>query len=242
MAPVPRYRELAALAFAMIFFPSVMAWIYFVALTPGAGGMNPATQAAYTLGKIVQFSFPLVYLLIVDRGSLRAAAPNFAGLRLGLAFGLAVAAAMLVLYFGILRETLLGIGLAVRVRAKLEEFGAATPARFLAFAAFISVAHSLLEEYYWRWFVFRRLRLLTPAAPAIAISSLAFMAHHVIVLDAYLPDHFLSAVVPFSLAVAVGGAVWAWLYARTGSLYAAWVSHLLVDVAVMVVGYDLVFV
>ena len=42
--------------------------------------------------------------------------------------------------------------------------------------------------------------------------------------------------------VATGGAVWAWLYERTGSLWAAWLSHLLVDTAIMAVGYDLVFV
>jgi uncharacterized protein len=43
----------------------------------------------------------------------------------------------------------------------------------------------------------------------------------------------------FSLSVAVGGAFWAWLYQRTGSLYGPWLSHLLVDAAIFLVGYDL---
>jgi membrane protease YdiL (CAAX protease family) len=47
---------------------------------------------------------------------------------------------------------------------------------------------------------------------------------------------------PFSLSVAGGGVVWAWLYERTGSIYPAWVSHLLVDAGLFVIGYDLVFV
>jgi membrane protease YdiL (CAAX protease family) len=167
--------------------------------------------------------------------------PSFAGLRLGLAFGVAVGGSMLVLYFGFLRETFIGWGVADRVRAKLQEFGGATPMTFFAFAAFLCMAHSLLEEYYWRWFLFRRLRLLLPLNLAIVVSSLAFTAHHIIVLDAYLPDHFLVAVVPFSLSVTVGGAVWAWLYARTGSVYSAWLSHAFVDAAIMILGYDLVF-
>ena len=40
--------------------------------------------------------------------------------------------------------------------------------------------------------------------------------------------------------MAVGGAAWAWLYERTKSIYASWVSHLLVDAAIFVVGWDLV--
>ena len=44
----------------------------------------------------------------------------------------------------------------------------------------------------------------------------------------------------FSVCVAVGGAMWAWLYERTGSLLGPWLSHLLVDAAIFAIGYDLV--
>jgi membrane protease YdiL (CAAX protease family) len=40
----------------------------------------------------------------------------------------------------------------------------------------------------------------------------------------------------------VGGMVWAWLYWRTGSIYAPWLSHLLIDAAIFTAGYDLLFV
>ena len=72
------------------------------------------------------------------------------------------------------------------------------------------------------------------------LSSLAFTAHHVVILHVYLPGHFFTAVVPFSLGVAVGGAVWAWLYEKSDNLYAPWLSHGLVDVAIFVIGYDLI--
>ena len=70
-------------------------------------------------------------------------------------------------------------------------------------------------------------------------SSLAFMAHHVFVLAYYFPGRFWIAAVPFSLGVAFGGGLWAWLYHRFQSLYAPWVSHLLADAAIMVIGYDM---
>ena len=43
----------------------------------------------------------------------------------------------------------------------------------------------------------------------------------------------------FSVAVAVGGVVWAWIYQRSGSLYGPWMSHLLIDAAIFLIGYDL---
>src|SRR5690606_17666993 len=102
------------------------------------------------------------------------------------------------------------------------------------------LVHSLAEEYYWRWFVFAQLRRIIPLAPAIGLSSLAFMAHHVIVVGSYLRDNPL-AMIFFSLSVAVGGAVWAGLYQRSGSLVGPWLSHLLVDAGIMIVGYDLIW-
>jgi len=71
------------------------------------------------------------------------------------------------------------------------------------------------------------------------LSALAFTAHHVILLTVYFPGQFWTAVAPLSLAIAAGGAMWAWLYARTGALYAPWVSHAVIDLAVLAVGWDL---
>lgn len=223
-----------------------MAYAYFVLLAPPATGEtlpepSLGLRLAYAAGKVVQFSFPIAYLAFCAPGRLQRKPPRLTGWLLGLAFGLATAGAMLLLYFGVLREPLIDIGLQTQVRAKLEAFGAATPANFFAFAAFISVVHSLMEEYYWRWFVFRQLRQHWPFALSALVSSLAFMGHHVVVLDVYLPRHFLTAVVPLSLGIAVGGGFWAWLYERTGSLVAVWWSHVIIDAAIMAIGYDLLF-
>jgi membrane protease YdiL (CAAX protease family) len=123
----------------------------------------------------------------------------------------------------------------------LQKFGMTTPVRYLLFAVPFCLGHSLLEEYYWRWFVFGNLQRWIPVWPAIVLSSLAFMAHHVVILFVYFPGRFWSAAMPFSLCVAVGGAVWAWLYHCTKSLYAPWVSHAIVDIAIFAVGFDMIF-
>jgi membrane protease YdiL (CAAX protease family) len=245
--------EWLALGFAMV-YPTAAAVVYFLALAPSAPdpsvlGMveptpasgNAAMQVVYAGGKIIQFAFPVVYLLVTG-AMVKPRRPSFAGLGAGLAFGLLTAALILGFYHSPLSAELLPSTTRDMVRGKVEEMlGSATPARYLLLAAFLSLVHSLLEEYYWRWFVFGRLRALVPVWLAGVLSSLAFMAHHVVVLHVYLPGRFWTAVVPCSLGIAVGAGVWAWLFHRTGSIYSPWLSHMIVDMAIMAVGYEMLF-
>src|SRR5262249_14619648 len=127
------------------------------------------------------------------------------------------------------------------MRQKMVEFGIDTPQLYLLFAVLISLAHSLLEEYYWRWFVFGRLRRHMSVTIAALLSSVGFLAFHVINLAKLFPGKFWTVALPLSLCVGVGGAVWCWLYQRTGTIVSPWISHLLVNLAMFAVGYDLCF-
>jgi membrane protease YdiL (CAAX protease family) len=160
---------------------------------------------------------------------------------LGITFGLLVAGLIVSLYHFWLGTSPAFAGLPDLVREKVAKMGAASPAAYLRLTVFLSVLHSLLEEYYWRWFVYGRLRLHIHRTVAMILAGLAFMGHHVIILSGYFPGRFWEAVLPFSLAIAVGGIVWAWLYERSGSLLGPWLSHLIVDAALMAVGYQLAF-
>ncbi len=224
--------------------PTVAAQVYFVMLastgqTPA--DPNPALQACYGGSKVVQFALPVLWLGWWQGNRLRPGKPNLDGLAFGVGFGLLVVAAMLGLYFGALRGSSMLAATPAQLRAKIADFGMGTPFKFVLMGAFISVIHLLLEEYYWRWFVFGELKKLIPVTAAIVLSGLAFMGHHVVVLAVYLPNQFWSAAVPFSLAIAIGGMVWAWLYHRTGSIWSAWLSHLVIDTGIMILGYDLLF-
>jgi membrane protease YdiL (CAAX protease family) len=231
-------REWAALALAMM-LPSGFAYFYFVALAANENGKpNAALQLAYPASKIVQFGLSLIILYFMGTTTKTTATPR-GGLRLGMMFGF-VAATAIIVAAQLLRDSVL-VDVPSRVTQKVAEFGTATPLRYCALAVFLSCAHSLFEEYYWRWFVHARLRKWLAFAPAAALSNLAFAAHHLFVLDFYLPGRFWSAAVPFTLAIAIGGAVWAWLYERSGSLLGPWLSHMIVDAAIMMVGYKMVF-
>src|SRR5262249_34571676 len=163
------------LAFTML-LPTALAALYFVALT------GPAQQVVYAAGKLVQFTFPLLFLVLCLRDRPRWRWPRPGGPALGVGFGLLVARAVLGAYFGAPRSPPLLAQPPGRIREKLEPSGLTSPAAYLACAAFYCVLHSLLEEYYWRWFVYGQLRTLLPPVAALALASLAFTAHHVIVL------------------------------------------------------------
>lgn len=217
-----------------------MAWFYFVVLADGEGRANPVVQVVMASGKFVQFAFPLIYVWLVDRKELGWPAFRSKGLLFGFLFGLATVFVMMGLYYAGLKELILGSDTPRQIINKLNQLEITTPLRYLFLAVFISLFHSLLEEYYWRWFVFGRLNKQVSLSWAILISSVGFMIHHIIVLGVYFPGYFWTLAMPFSICVGIGGGVWAWLYNKTRSIYAIWLSHLVVDAGIMLVGYDLV--
>ena len=225
--------------FGVIFglvFPMIITWGYFIF---ASSYVSSVQQATYLVVKCVQFAFPLVWVLLVLRGPLRFRPPTIQGLVLGAAFGVAVVGAGWFLFDLVLEDTA-GFAAAVpRIRDKIAQFGIKSVWTYAALGLFYSLIHSLLEEYYWRWFVFGQLRKLVPLWPAIIVSALGFMGHHVILLSEFFKEAPWLAWLLSSL-VAVGGVFWAWLYERTGSIYSTWLSHLLIDAGIFWIGYDLV--
>jgi membrane protease YdiL (CAAX protease family) len=228
-------RDMAILAVALT-LPTLVTWLYFVALDQQPAALQ---QGAYAIGKTIQFALPALWVLVALRERPQLVRPGWRGLMLGVGFGLAVLALMAVLYFGVLRPQGLFEQPAVEVRSKVKSFGVHTLAAYVALALFYSLAHSLLEEYYWRWFVFGYCCRPLPLVAGIALSSVGFAAHHVLVLAKYFgygsPLTWL-----FTLGIVVGGAFWAWLYRRYGSLAGPWLSHALVDATIFVIGWDLI--
>lgn len=234
MRSVSGRAETWALLFALV-FPTLLTLVYFVLLADCATWM---AWTAYGVGKIIQFSLPLVWVLALEGRGLGWRRPGTKGLAEGIGFGAFVLAAMLLMYALWLEPDRLLADAGLEVSQKLTRLGVDSPAKYVTLGVFYSLVHSLLEEYYWRWFVFGRLRRLIPLWPAIVVSSLGFMGHHVLVLSKYF-GWFSPATVLFSLAVAAGGAVWAWIYHRSDSLWGPWLSHLLADAGIFLVGYHL---
>ena len=228
------FADRAAVVFALV-FPTAVTWLYFIALDGAAPWLQ---QSAAVVGKAIQFALPVVWVFLVQRQRPRFGRPTGAGLLIGALFGIAAAAAIAALYFAVLKPSAAFDEPAQAIRAKIASMGVSSPAAYFALGCFYAAIHSLLEEYYWRWFVFGQLARWRQGPLAIAIASIGFGAHHLLVLGHLFT---FASLWPWlgTLGVMVGGAVWAWLYSREGTLYALWISHAIVDAAIFAIGFTL---
>jgi len=238
LARTPRHPADTLTLIAMI-YPTLGAWMYFVLLRD-----SEWARFLYMGSKLLQFSLPLMWVAIVGarRPRLGLTGPRPAGALAGLLSGLVVSAVLVLC----VRFSVVGTELAAeageRIRETLAVFKVSSPLSYLGVALALSLAHSLLEEYYWRWFVFQRTVAWMPRALAVLVASTAFASHHLIVLNRYAPEaSFWTLIVPGTVAVGIGGMIWCWLFARSRSLLAPWLSHVLVDATLMGMGYALLW-
>lgn len=228
--------DLAALIIAIV-LPTIVTLIYFKWLSDYDPGVQ---QMAYWSGKTVQFVFPIVWVVLFHREkirrTLRLTSSNSSNWWLAIGFGIFVVATMLIAYFGFIVGSPIATQLSEEVCSKVKDLGIDGWVKYIGLGVFYAIFHSFLEEYYWRWFVYDFLKKQTTIFMANLISSLGFMAHHVIVLSVFFgwdsPMTYLC-----SAGVAIGGAFWAWLYQRGGSLKFPWFSHLIVDAGIFGLGY-----
>jgi uncharacterized protein len=220
-----------------IVYPTALTFLYFDLLEHAP---TVVQQGVYALGKVLQFGFPAVWTASVLKEKIELRRPSITDFVWGIGSGVVIlVAALLVAHLWLLPGGYFATAVD-GIHARLKGLGMDSPARYLALSTFYALAHSGLEEYYWRWFVFGRLKRRTTVGAAVFWSSVGFMAHHVLILARFFGWSSPLTYV-LSLLVAIGGAGWAWLYHRTGSLYGPWISHLFVDAAIFFVGFQLIF-
>ena len=208
-----RYLNLA-IAMTLPFFASIL---YFKILDG-----HELAPMIYLLAKVFILVFPLFFIrhLRPFRSVFRFDARE-------LLFGTAVGAAVFLVGWLLIRiPFVLNMidDAAPFVQSKGESFGVLQ--HYLLFAFVISFIHSMLEEYYWRWFVYG-------ASGTALLSSIAFSLHHYIVLDYYFTA---PLAIIFTIAVALGGMLFCWLYARKGNIWGAWGAHVGADLLIFYVG------
>jgi len=228
-----RNKVLLGVMPAMV-LPFFAALFYFVLFSGARQGW-----VIYVGTKIFILLWPVIALLLLEgeRPNWRRInwTTHVRAIPLGVLSGLAISAVGLGLY------ELTPLGDYVRlhagaIRQKVEEL--TLVGHYVLFAVWLSLLHSLLEEYYWRWFIFGRLTTVVKPSVAYLLASLAFASYHYVLLSRYFPAF---GTLLFGTCVGFGGAFWCWLFQKQRSLIGCWVSHLLMDAAICYVGHELVF-
>ncbi len=223
----------------VILFPSILTFFYFFQLADQSSLLQ---QMVYGIGKTIQFTLPLWWVAWVLRKKIKFKFKLTWGWVMGL--GILFAVLEYGLMTSLLNSELISseilFDLKAKIQVKIAGMGIKSVSAYIILGTFYSLIHSLLEEYYWRWFVYGQLRESLKPLWANLISSTGFMLHHIIVLAVFFgwsnPLTYL-----LSLGVGIGGVFWAWQYEKNQSLWAPWISHMLVDAGIFWVGYTLIF-
>lgn len=229
--PDPKRRFRAALVFPALLIPFAASFFYFV-LFPGTAFGN----AFYSGVKVFLLLWPVIAVRFLLREPIKnpyAKRQHLKSVLPGALFGLVTVGVLVFLLKATPLSSLISEN-GPRIADRIGDLGVAD--HFLIFALFISFAHAALEEFFWRWFAFGQLRLLLPRVwMAHLLAGLGFASHHVVILSQFFPMGWAFFL---GVCVAIGGIVWSVIYDRYGSLRGAWTSHMIVDLGLMWVGWE----
>ena len=170
---------------------------------------------------------PAVWHLLIDRRPISWSPPRNGGFLVGAITGLVIAAGIFVAYL------LIGdLMPAADLREGIQPKALLQLPVFIAAAIYWITINSLLEEYVYRWFIFRKAEVVAGGKAAVVISGLVFVVHHTIAMAHYVEPwiNVLS-----SIGIFIGGALWSYLYLRYRSVWIPWLSHAIVDIAIFAI-------
>lgn len=192
-------------------------------------------KVLFFAAKVWLVALPLAWRLMVDREPLSWSPARHGGFGIAIASGVLISLVIFAAYALASRSGALDTSLMADRAART---GLNTLSVYLGGAIYWITVNSMLEEYVWRWFVFRKCEVLWGGKVGIVVAALAFTAHHVVALAGQF-DWGITLLA--SLGVFVGGATWNWLYLRYRSIWPGYVSHAIADVAIFIIGYRLIF-
>lgn len=107
---------------------------------------------------------------------------------------------------------------------------------FLLVALYISFVNSLLEEFFFRGFVFLNMKKLGYRRVAYLFSALVFAVYHVAMMIGWF-DIWLFLLV--MLGLFVGGVIFNYLNEKHNTIYTSWFVHMFANFAINTIGYML---
>ncbi|TAF05436.1 MAG: CPBP family intramembrane metalloprotease [Oscillatoriales cyanobacterium] len=213
-----------------------------ILLVPASSiGVASLFIAPGTIGTIVSvlcgfwlLVLPIAWSVLGDRYQPHLSKPKYQELLVGTVLGLLMFGIILGIY-GLFGQHWID---AADAKSKVQQMGLNNPIIFLIVQAYFVLINSFIEEFIWRWFVYKKCEILIPGKAGIFLSALFFTLHHIIVLAAYTDWH---GVILGSLAVFVAGAIWSWCYLAYRSLWASYISHAIADFALSIIAWKTLY-
>jgi hypothetical protein len=194
---------------------------------------HPAGKTLFFASKAWIFILPAAWRLLIEHRPISLSPATKGGFTIAALLGLAISAVLTIGY--IAARPLID---PQSIRNMAQNTGLINPTIYLIGAAYWILVNSVLEEYVWRWFVVEKLETLVPSGLAVILSAAAFTLHHFIAMTVFF-SLLVTAIA--SLGVFTGGVIWSACYVRFRSIWPGYLSHAIVDLALFVIGYVLIF-
>ena len=187
-----------------------------------------------TAAKLIVFtSVPVFYIIKIKKMKLKERLSFKSDIRHSLLpaflFGFLSFAAVLIAFMS-LREFIDLAAIADELETKLG----ITPQVFLYVALYITFINSMLEEFFFRGFLFLELYNLGYRRTGYIASSLLFGLYHIAIFQKW----FTLPVTLLALGGLVGvGLLFDWLVSKSGSFISSWIVHVFADIAIVLIGF-----
>ncbi len=118
--------------------------------------------------------------------------------------------------------------------SNLSQNAGVTKRNFLFVSLYISFVNSLLEEFFFRGFIFTNLRRTVNRPFAHAFSALVFSLYHVaMMLGWFSPLLFILIL----MGLVIGGIAFNYLNQRLETIYGSWLVHMFANFAINTIGF-----
>ena len=223
--------KISALIALILFVPAFsigVAMSLFIA--PGVLG-----NSVFTAVKIWGIAFPLLWVIKTKSAAFRLPKFKWSEIRVGFGLGIIMFGAIVLAYY-LVGQQIIDLS---EIRDKAATVGITNRYVYLAGCVYWSFINSLVEELTWRGFVVSQLKILVSPTVAVILAALFFTAHHSLAIYGYTHDWLIVAL--GSIGVFLAGIVWAWCYSYYRSVTPGYVSHILADFAIAIIGDRLLF-
>jgi membrane protease YdiL (CAAX protease family) len=214
-------KKQTALLFSLIILPVVILFL--------SSGLVKANYFFTWIYKLL-YLFPIFYGLYIERKTLKQSLfENFSFRRfkkkviLMLGIGIIIAAIYVAAFF--LLKGHLDLQL---IAAELGAFASINLNNIIFIGISIIIVDSLLEEFFWRGFMFDRMRKLMKPWIAYLITGIAFSFHHIMFYHGWFN---LTFFIIATFGLAAYAMIMNYIFQRYKDLLSCWVVHAFADIA-----------
>ena len=221
-------KQLALLALVLVGIAPTISIVTGFALKAGI-----IAVIVFIILKIWIFVLPSFWHLKIDQQQISWSKPENGGFMVATGLGLGMVVAIVAAYLllgDLMDEELLYL--------LLEPVGLTVAWKLGLAILFWVFINSVLEEYVFRWFITSKAEMLLSGKwKPIFLSAAIFTLHHTIALSFFISP--LGTLIG-SFGVFVGGSIFSWVYVTYRSVWVAWITHALADVAIFAIAWHLV--